>query len=91
MEEDLCGKLYTVVMKKLAGLSEMSRMESKAVERVIDDLFVQGPPLMAATPNVGEDVPFLSTEEIDCSSPKTVDSEVNLRYLKCGVNSRNLI
>jgi hypothetical protein len=64
-DEDPFGKPYKVVMKKLGGPSATSRMEPGVVEDIMDVLFPQHPPPMVTLPEIREDVPLLSTEEVD--------------------------
>lgn len=64
-DEDPFGKPYKVVMKKLSGPPAASRMEPEVVGQVVDGLFPQHPAPMVTLPEVVEDVPLLSTEEVD--------------------------
>ena len=56
------------MLKKLKGLSAMSRMEPDVVGQIIDGLFPQHPPPMVTLPMVEEDgISLLGTEEVDAA------------------------
>ena len=56
------------MLKKLKGLSAMSRMEPDIVGQIIDGLFPQHPPPMVALPIVEENgISLLGTKEVDAA------------------------
>ena len=64
-DEDPFSKPYKVVMNKLGGPSATSQMGPEAVGGIRDVLFPQHPPLTVTIPGLRENVPFLSTEEVN--------------------------